>query len=196
MWYPEITNRLQDNASSSTRICEVFSGRTNATAKIAKDKNWDECNTTIPDKVYIDSLAIALSYFVTNTIIYFCHMKFQLRHITIGAMIISCASAFLMPNLTNEIWIIACFACFVTGSSVGISIFNVVLVEIFPNYLCGMAISLGLLTGRIATFVGTGGLGILLEKYCEPTVYGTGFLLVAGITSLFLLPKKINLSKQ
>lgn len=195
MWYPEITNRFQENASSSTRICEVFSGRTNATAAISKNKNWDECNVQIPDKVYIDSLALALSYFVTNTIIYFCHIKFQLRHITIAAMIISCASAFLMQNLTNEIGIIFCFACFVTGSSVGISIFNVVLVDIFPNYLCGMAISLGLLTGRIATFVGTGGLGILLEKYCEATVYGTGLLLVAGIWSLFLLPRKIDMSK-
>lgn len=195
MWYPEITKRFQGSASSSTKICEVFSGR-NATTEVLTDIDWDECIVQIPDKVYIDNLAIAMSYFVNNTIVYFCHKRFRLRHITIAAMAMSCGSCLLMPSLTNEIAIIVCFACFITGSSSGISIFNVVIVEIFPNYLCGMAISLGLLTGRIATFVGTGGLGILLEKNCEATMYGTGLLSVAGIAALCMLPKKIDMNKQ
>lgn len=188
IWYPEITNRLKDS-SGSVDMCKVFSTPrgSNATG------DWTECTTEIPDKVYIDNMAIAVGYFVTNTIIYFCHVKFPLRYITIASMSVSCLSAFLLPNITNEWLIVICFVCFVTGSSVGISIFNVVVVEIFPNYLCGMAISLALLTGRIATFIATNGLGILLETHCEVAVYGTGLLLVTAIICLYSLPKKIDL---
>lgn len=193
MWYPEITSRLKDN-SGSTMICDVFSsGRGNSST--GEIKNWDECTVYIPDKVYIDNFAVALGYFITNSAIFFGHMRFPLLNITMGSMIMSSASAFLIPNLTNEIAIVVCFACFITGASVGISTFNILIVEVFPNFLCGMAVSLGLLTGRIATFVATGGLGVMLEKYCEASIYSTGLLMVIAIWTLYSLPKKINMTQ-
>lgn len=145
----------------------------------------------VPDEVYIDSLAIGCFYLVANTIIYICHKKFNLRHVTIAMMVIAGVSVFLLPNLTIDIAIIFFFMCFVIGNGGGVNNFNVVIVEVFPNYLCGMAVSLGMLSGIIAAFVGTGVLGVLLENYCEVTLYGTGILILAAIVILFLLPKKI-----
>lgn len=194
IWYPEITNRLKSE-SGPLRLCDVFTSRKVTHAMLNNTSVSPECPVQIPDKVYIDSLAIALGYIVTNTIIYCSHIKVPLLYITMSSMTLSCLSAFLLPSLSNEWMIVVSFVCFITGCSVGISIFNVLLVEIFPNFLCGMAISLALLTGRISTFVATSVLGILLEQHCEVTIYGTGLLVVAAITCLYCLPKKIQLSR-
>lgn len=196
MWFPEITARLESsNAASNNNICQVFSPPTIANETVAFEFNTkpkDVCLIGIPEKIFIDNLVMAFGYILANTIMYICHMKIPLLHITIGSMVVSTMSAFLLPNLGNQWMIVLCFVCFIAGSSVGISILNVVLVDIFPSHLCGMAISLALLMGRIASFVALNGLGVLLESYCQVSIYGTGILLIIAVMCLFNMPKKIT----
>lgn len=171
-------------------LCRIFSESRKENATLLTIFNWDDCLLEIPMKVYKDNLVLGTSYLLANSVVYFSHLKVRLRHLTLVAMILSTTGAVLLPNLTDELLIVICFTCFVTGSSIGISIFNVLLVEIFPTSLCGMVVGLTMLVGRIATFIGTNGLGVLLETtHCEAVFYGTGVLLIASISCLVLLPK-------
>lgn len=195
LWYPEITKKLNENTGGST-LCKMLTEfimiNGNETVPLT---NIEECSVEIPSKVYYDNIVIGVGYLVANSIVYFCHMKIRLLHLTLATMILSSIAAFLLPNLTDELLIMICFTVFITGGSIGISLFLVVMVEIFPADLCGMAIGLSLLFGRSAVFIGTNGLGVLLETYCSGVIYGTATLLIVSICCLILLPKRVKRDK-
>lgn len=159
---------------------------------LTEDTNWAECSVDIQDKMYIDNMVIGLGYLASNTIFYLFSKKIKLVTILIFSMLISSASAFVLPSLTNQWAILVSFTLLLTGASSGIHIFNILIVEIFPNLLCGMALSIASLAGRAGTFIGANELGLLLESNCEVAVYGIAILIASCVVCVRLLPKKVG----
>lgn len=190
MWFPEITSRLSENIPG-TAVCEIFASFAD-NGTLIEDSNWAECSVDIQDKMYVDHFVIGLGYLVSNTIFYLFAKKIKLLSILIFSMVISSASAFLLPSLTNQWAILVCFTLLLTGASSGIHIFNILIVEIFPNTLCGMALSIASLAGRAGTFIGANELGLLLESHCEGAIYGIAILIAACVVCVRLLPKKVG----
>lgn len=190
MWYPEITRKLNDNTGGST-LCAILTELNANGNETIPLTNFEECSVEIPAKVYNDNIVTGIGYLAANAIVYFCNMRFRLLHLTLATLVLSSTAAFLLPNLTNEVLIMISFTVFITRGSIGISLFLVVMVEIFPADLCGMAIGLSLLVGRSAVFIGTNGVGVLLETYCSGVIYGTATLLIASICCLVVLPTRI-----
>lgn len=175
-------------------MCDIFQAKANQTNAVSTDEeiNWDECTVDIQDKMFIDNLYIGLGYVVINTAFYFFNMRIKILYIIVAAMTVSSASAFLLPSLTDNTLIMIAFTVFIVGSGACISIFNVLVVGIFPTFICGMAISLGILAGRIGSFLGSNGFGVLLENHCELTIYGIGTMIAANLICVLLLPQKIE----
>lgn len=148
---------------------------------------------TIQDQTYISNLIIGVAYLISNTLVLILSSyRIQIRYIVLGSMTISSLSAFLVPSLSDELCIILCFTLFIIGSGTCISVVNILFVEIFPVVVCGMAISISVLSGRLGTVISSNVFGILLEEYCEPVIYGTASLIGFGIICLLLLPKKVS----
>lgn len=193
MWFPEITNRLKGGIPGGT-VCHIFSHPIQSVPKdlaLIEVVDWSGCFVEVQDKIYWDNMAIGVGYLLSNTVFYLFTKKFKLLHILIICMLVSSASAFVLPSLSNEWAILICFTLLLTGASSGIHIFNVLVVEIFPNSLCGMALSLASLAGRAGTFIGANELGVLLESKCEVAIYGIAFLIAACVVCAALLPKKM-----
>lgn len=153
--------------------------------------DWDNCHVEIQDKMYIDNMFMGIGYLIFNMIFYLLNAKINLLYLWIVSVSISSISAFILPDLTNDLAILVFFSVFLLGSGASINIFNVIVVEIFPTHLCGMALSLALLTGRLATFIGANGLGILLETHCRATIYLVAALVGSSVICGFYLPKKV-----
>lgn len=190
-WYPELTNRLSAS-EPGTKICDIFSPAVVAShVNTTKQINWDECTANVQDKMFFDNMVIGVGYLISNILFFFINQKVKILYIVATAMAISSVSAFLLPSLTNELVIVICFSTFIIGSGASISASNILLVQIFPVFVCGMALSIAMLSGRLGTFIGGNGFGILLESDCELVIYGTAVLIGMGVVCLFLLPKKI-----
>lgn len=153
---------------------------------------WNECVVQIEDKMYIDNLIIGLGYFISTTIIFICNSRIQMRFLISAAMGLSSFSAFLLPSLSNELLIVICFTVFIIGCGATIVIFNVLVVETFPTFICGMALGLCLLVGRLGTFLGANAFGILLENSCVMTIYGVAIMIGLCVVCVVLLPRKIE----
>lgn len=195
VWYPEITNRLEiSGTKAGTQICEILSSQGNTSQAEVMDGfyNWDECVVQIEDKMYLDNLIIGMGYFISTTIIFICNSKIKMRFLISAAMGLSSLSAFLLPSLTNDLLIVICFTVFIIGCGATIVIFNVLVVEIFPTFICGMALGLCLLVGRFGTFLGANAVGILLESSCAMTIYGVATMIGLDVVCVVLLPQKID----
>lgn len=190
MWYPEITNRLSGNDPQG-RVCDIFSGSANNESQ--SEVIWDDCTVDIQDKMYIDNAILGVGYLVAVTTFYYCNSKIRILYLVMSSMTISSVCAFLLPSLSNPVLILICFTLFLVGSGTGITIVNILLVQIFPTYVCAMALSLTLLVGRFGAIVGSNGLGVLLETNCELTVYGVASLIGCGVICAYLLPKHIEI---
>lgn len=192
IWYPELTNRLSGN--DGARICDIFSSPRHLEIIVVNSTTTEGiCVVAIDDKMYIDNLIVGVGYLVANIGFFSTIQRFRISYLIITATAISSISAFLLPSLTDELWIVICFTLFLIGCGASISIFNTLVVAIFPTYICGMALGLVLLTGRGGTVVGSNGLGILLETHCEATIYGVAVLVAAAMVCVILLPKKIKM---
>lgn len=194
LWYPEITNRLGDSSRSGFGICDNFSKPTAAVLNetLGRSENWEDCSVQLQDKMYIDNMFIGVGYLVANTLYSLSNMKFNLQYVCIVSMAVSGISAFTLPSLTDERAILVFFSIFLIGSGACINIFIVVMVQIFPFHLCGMALSLTLLTGRLGAFIGANGLGVLLDTHCEVTIYGVATLISLITICAYSLPKKVG----
>lgn len=193
LWYPELTNKLGEFSTGSKGVCDIFTAPrtlqihpTNSTIS-----HWDDCSIQVQDKMFLDNMFIGIGYLIANTFYSLFNIKFNLLYIWIISVAVSSLSAFTLPSLTNELAILIFFSLFLIGSGASINIFNVIVVQIFPTHLCGMALSLTLLTGRLATFIGANGLGILLESHCEIAIYGVAALVTLSTICGFYLPKKV-----
>lgn len=190
-WYPEITNRLSES-SSGMKICDILSSNGNKTASAIFTGEGSECHVEVQDKMFIDAMVLGVGYLISYTIIVILSRRMRIFYIIAAAMIISTASGFLLPLLTNEVLIVTCFSLFIVGSGSSICIVNILFVDIFPVFICGMAIAISVLSGRIGTIIGNNLFGILLETQCETVMFGTSMILAIGLLILFILPRKVN----
>lgn len=188
MWYPELTNRL--SIEPSAKVCDVLSSG-GAHGPVITDGNWTECYVHVDDKMFIDNTIVGLAYLVSNAIFYFLNSQVDIKYITGFAMAAASICAFALPSLTTEWIIVVSFTVFLMGGGLSIGLTNVLIIEIFPSSVCGMAVGLAQLFGRLATFIGTNAIGILLETQCEATIYGTATLIGGGVLTLLLLPRKV-----
>lgn len=196
LWYPEITNKLGTPSTSSGGVCEIFtkpsiSGLISGTDSLRESFDWSNCHVEVQNKMYFDNMVLGSGYIIANGIYSVLNVKYNLTYIWIGSVTLSAISAFALPNLTEELTILIVFSLFLLGSGASINIFNVIVVQIFPTHLCGMAFSLTLLIGRLSTFISTNVLGILLERNCELTIYGVSTLISIAILCGFYLPKQV-----
>lgn len=153
--------------------------------------DWNNCHVQVQDKMYLDNLVLGCGYIIANGIYSILNVRINLLYVWIGSVTLSCISGFILPGPTNEVAIMIFFSLFLLGSGASINIFNVIVVQIFPVRLCGMAFSLTLLIGRLSTFISTNVLGILLETHCEVTIYGVATLIALSIICGFYLPKEV-----
>lgn len=181
---------MADPSGLSGGVCEIFTKPIANESLIEQDTDWDFCHVEIQNKMYIDNMFMGIGYVVFNAIFYLLNSKIKLLHLWIASVCLSAVSAFILPDLTNDLAILISFSLFLLGSGASINVFNVIVVEIFPTHLCGMALSLALLTGRLATFIGANGVGILLETHCRLSIYLVATLIASCVLCGFYLPKK------
>lgn len=191
IWYPELTNRLS-GSEPGTQVCHILSAPGNNSHHGPTHDNWDDCQVEVDDRMFIDNAIIGVGYLVSNAFFYFLNSKVKILYIIAASMSACSACAFALPSLTNELAIVICFTIFIIGGGASINMANVLLVEIFPVFICGMALALAQLTGRLSTFIGANAIGLLLETDCELVIYATGGIIAVGVVSLMLLPKKIE----
>lgn len=141
--------------------------------------------------MFIDNMIVGAGYLVSNVCFYFFNTKVRIFYIVVGAISASSICCFVLPSLINQTAIVVCFTIFFIGAGASINMANVLLVEIFPVFICGMALGLAQLMGRLSTFIGINLIGTLLETDCEAVIYVTASLLAVGVMSLVMLPRKI-----
>lgn len=155
--------------------------------------NWDECTVNIKDKMYTDNMIIGVGYLFSNAAFHLFSGKIRIVVINAVSMSISCISALLLPSLTNQLAMVICFTVFIIGSGSSIHVISVLVVDIFPACVTGMALAIELLVGRMGTFIGSNGFGVLLETNCEAVMYGTASMIGLAVVCLLLLPNTISI---
>lgn len=158
--------------------------------------NWDECKVEVREKMFIDNMIVGAGYLLANAFFYFFNTKVRIFYIIVVAMTSASLCCYILPNLTNSAAIVTCFTIFLIGAGASINTANILLVEVFPSHICGMALGLAQLTGRLSTFIGTNLIGVLLETDCEAVIYVTASLIAVGVISLIFIPKKIEVGSK
>ena len=84
-------------------------------------------------------------------------------------MVVSAVSLVLLNFLTEKVVIDVLFVVLLTLPGICVAVINLIMVEIIPTYLCGMAVCVVMIAGRIGSIVSSSVVGIMLLWNCAVT---------------------------
>jgi VNT family MFS transporter (synaptic vesicle glycoprotein 2) len=84
-------------------------------------------------------------------------------------MIIASISLVLLNFVTDKVAIDILFIVLLTLPGICVAVINLIMVDIIPTYLCGMAVCLVMTAGRIGSIVSSSVVGIMLQWNCTVT---------------------------
>ncbi|XP_063216929.1 synaptic vesicle glycoprotein 2B-like isoform X2 [Bacillus rossius redtenbacheri] len=146
------------------------------------------CSTAI-DPIAFQNTLIAggvscVMYLAAGVAVHFISRKsFTLLLVVVAA---ACGLGLDFVNMPSLVTALACVM--VSVLFIGVSVVSSFVVDVFPTHLRGMAMSLGLMAGRIGTVSGNMILGALLEHYCDVVFYFIAAICLGCALPTFLLP--------
>lgn len=96
--------------------------------------------------------------------------------------------AFLLLNfLKDKVIIDVLFVILLTLPGICVAVTNLLVINVVPTYLCGMAICLVMTSGRLGSVVSSSVVGIMLQLDCTVTFLMYTLGLIGNIVLIFFL---------
>ncbi|XP_037975088.2 synaptic vesicle glycoprotein 2A [Plutella xylostella] len=183
MWVPDVLNRvLTETTEEPMTACQIIRLRLNSTTVEL------ECNDTIEKSIFLIN-AIAGMACAVITVSLSLTIKLVGKKPLLVFIYFTFGGFMILINFITKDIVFAILLMSLQITGLGIGPVNAYAVEIFPTHLRGMAVSLGMMLGRLGSAVGTNVAGLLINNSCESTFYGFGGLLILCGVLTFLLPK-------
>ncbi|KAJ3664454.1 hypothetical protein Zmor_000017 [Zophobas morio] len=186
LWYPDIINQLSHSASanSSATVCQALSNvhSDNETLVACVEDN-------INDQVFIQNIIIGVAYLVSYVVWGFVVNFLGNRNFFGVCMVVSAVSLVLLNFLTEKVVIDVLFVVLLTLPGICVAVINLIMVEIIPTYLCGMAVCVVMTAGRIGSIVSSSVVGIMLLWNCAVTFNLYAVNLLVCLLLVFIFPR-------
>ncbi|EEZ97916.1 synaptic vesicle glycoprotein 2A-like [Tribolium castaneum] len=186
LWYPDIINQLSHSANSnvSVTVCQALSSVEESAEEAIR------CvEDNINDQVFIQNIIIGVAYLVFYVVWGFVVNFLGNRNFFGLCMIVSAVSLVLLNFLTHKVLIDVLFVVLLTLPGICVAVINLLMVDIIPTHLCGMAVCLVMTAGRIGSIVSSSVVGVMLQWNCTVTFNLYAVNLIVCLLLIFVFPK-------
>lgn len=181
LWLPELMNRFESHyavSNETVSVCQLEP----ATASTDAD---NMC--TVPPKVFTQSLIIGSMGLIGNLLSGFLSSRLSRRTMPVALMAFAGLSVCALYFVTNSFQNMVVSAFFQLNIGTANMVYNSLIVDMFPPEVCGLAVCLAVLMGRLGAMLSNIVLGQLLDISCStPIMLCAGVIFLGGLASWFI----------
>ncbi|XP_060525056.1 synaptic vesicle glycoprotein 2C-like [Cylas formicarius] len=187
LWFPEIFERFNlyetRHPDKTAGICAVSQIRP------TRPSRPGQCNFTIGNTVFLETLVIALSCLPTSASLSCFMHKFGKKFVLVFGLILSGLSALALDLVQNSTQTLLVSSVFESLTSVLEAVLLCVVVDLFPTNLRALALSLTVTCGRLGAIFGNVTFGLLLDLNCVVPIYLFGIFLIGSGVLCLAIPR-------
>lgn len=168
LWFTYLSNQISRSSATGT-LCEILRGSNGHVVDNLTSNAL--CNDTISEKAFEDSVLIGVYYLITLILIAIFVQRIGRGIILLVTFFTACCAGYLVLWVTNTSVAIILFSLLLFLPGCSISLVSGSVVHLFPTSVRSTALGLMLMTGRIATSLGTNIIGATIQPYCEEAFF-------------------------
>lgn len=170
LWFNYLSNQISKSTSNGT-LCDILRGGVELVTEndSTVSLNSTQCDDTISDKAFQDSIMIGIYYSIVLSLIAVLVQKIGRGYILMVTFFGASLAGYSLNWIKDPQLAIILFSFLLVLPGSSLSLVTGSSVNLFPTSVRTTAICLMLMTGRLATSVGSSVIGMAIQSKCEET---------------------------